>query len=332
MTTLKDTFGRQIDYLRISVTDRCNLRCVYCMPAENVHWIPREDLLTIAEILRLVEAGARIGLCKIRLTGGEPLVRPDIVELVSRITALDGIEEVSLTTNGMLLERLAHQLAQAGLTRVNVSLDSLQPGKFRKLTRHGDFARVWAGIQAAEQSGLLPVKINAVIVRGVNDDELLDFARLTLHHPWHVRFIEVMPIGNEGAWGPGFPEHGKRYFSVQEMKMNLAPLGILPADSPQGNGPARSYAIPGALGTIGFISPMGDHFCQSCNRLRLTADGYLRPCLFSRDEISVREALLSGAGMADLIQAAVAQKPSGHNLEPSALNSNPDRIMCQIGG
>lgn len=332
VTILKDSFGRKIDYLRISVTDRCNLRCAYCMPADHVHWIPREDLLSRDEILRVVEAGAKIGLRKIRLTGGEPLVRPDIVELVGEIASLDGIEEVSLTTNGMLLEKLAPRLAQAGLRRVNVSLDSLLPDKFRRLTRHGDFARVWAGILTAERSGLLPVKINAVIVRGINHDELLDFARLTLQHAWHVRFIELMPIGNEGNWGTGFPEHGQRYYSVQEMQAALAPLRITPTVSPPGNGPARTFTIPGALGTIGFISPMGEHFCQSCNRLRLTADGNLRPCLFSRDEISVRDTLPSGAGMVDVIRAAIALKPSGHNLDSSALITRPDRIMCQIGG
>ncbi len=332
LTTLIDSFGRQIDYLRISVTDRCNLRCVYCMPAEDVHWIPREDLLTLDEILRVVEAGAKVGLSKVRLTGGEPLVHPDILDLVNGISRLEGIEDVSLTTNGMLLERLAPRLAEAGLKRVNVSLDTLQPEKFKKITRFGNLSRVLAGIHAAEQSGMLPVKLNAVIVKGVNDDELIDFAQLTVEHAWHVRFIELMPIGNEGNWGTGFPSHGQRYYSVQEMQARLAPLGILPTSSPVGNGPARSYTIPGALGTIGFISPLGDHFCQSCNRLRLTADGHLRPCLFSRDEVSVREALPSGAGMIDLLQTAVALKPAGHHLELSALTSNSNRIMCQIGG
>jgi cyclic pyranopterin phosphate synthase len=332
VTALNDPFGRKIDYLRISVTDRCNLRCVYCMPADHIRWIPREDLLTREEIVHVVKAGAQLGLRKIRLTGGEPLIRPDIVELIHEIASLDGIEEVSLTTNGMLLASLAPRLAEAGLKRVNVSLDTLQPEKFKKITRYGNFSRVLAGIRAAEGAGLLPVKINAVIVKGINDDELLDFAGLTLQHAWHVRFIELMPIGNEGSWGAGFPDHGQRYFCVQEMQARLSALDIAPIQPPQGNGPARTYAIPGASGTIGFISPMGDHFCQSCNRLRLTADGYLRPCLFSRDEISVREAIPSGKGMADIIRNAVALKPSGHNLDASSLNSNPDRMMCQIGG
>jgi cyclic pyranopterin phosphate synthase len=332
VTTLNDSFGRQIDYLRISVTDRCNLRCVYCMPAEHVRWIPREDLLTRDEIVRVVEAGAAMGLSKIRLTGGEPLVHPEIVELVRDIASLDGIEEVSLTTNGMLLEKLAPRLAQAGLRRVNISMDTLQPEKFGKVTRYGDFQRVWAGIRAAEESGLLPIKINAVIVRGINDDELIDFAQLTLQHAWHVRFIELMPMGNEGDWGPGLPVHGQRYYSVQEMQAKLAPLGITPARSPQGNGPARSFAIPGAQGTVGFISPMGNHFCESCNRLRLTADGNLRPCLFSHNEISVRDAMTSNEDMVELIRKAVSLKPSGHNLVHANHNPEPGRIMCQIGG
>lgn len=332
MKTLSDSFGRQIDYLRISVTDRCNLRCVYCMPAAHGSWIPRRDLLTRDEIVRVVEAGAGLGLRKVRLTGGEPLVRPDIVELVQAIASLEGIEEVSLTTNGMLLERMAPRLADAGLRRVNVSLDSLQPEKFRALTRFGEISRVWAGIRAAEESGLLPVKFNAVIVRGINDGELQDFAQLTMRYAWHVRFIELMPMGNEGIWGPGFPLHEHRYFSVQEMQAQLAKLNLTPTRCPQGNGPARSFTIPGALGTIGFISPMGDHFCQSCNRLRLTADGYLRPCLFSQSEIPVRQALSPGSGLTDLIREAVALKPAGHYLLPAALDTSANRIMCQIGG
>lgn len=330
--TLIDSFGRPIDYLRISVTDRCNLRCVYCMPRDHIEWIPRQDLLSQDEIVRLVEAGAGMGLRKIRLTGGEPLVHPGIVELVKAIASIEGIEEVSLTTNGILLEKLAFPLAEAGIQRVNVSLDSLHPEKFHRLTRFGDFSRVWAGLLAAEAAGLLPVKINAVIIRGINDDELQDFARLTLQHSWHVRFIELMPIGNEGDWGAGFPINGQRYYSVQEMQVSLEPLGLLPVHSPPGNGPARTYAIPGALGTVGFISPMGDHFCQSCNRLRLTGDGYLRPCLFSQSEVPVREALASGKPLAGLIHEAVLLKPAGHNLVPLELHPSHNRIMCQIGG
>jgi GTP 3',8-cyclase len=329
---LIDSFGRKIDYLRISVTDRCNLRCVYCMPAQQIQWIPRKNLLTLDEIVRVIAAGAQIGLRKVRLTGGEPLVRPDIVELVQAIASLENIEEVSLTTNGMLLEKMAPRLADAGLRRVNISLDTLQPEKFRKLTRYGDFSRVWAGIQAAESTGLLPLKINAVIVRGVNDDDLLDFARLALEHAWHVRFIELMPIGNGGNWGTGFPAPENRYFSVKEMQARLAPLGIAPTLSPQGNGPARSYTFPGAKGTLGFISPLGDHFCHSCNRLRLTGDGYLRPCLFSQDEISMREAIENSTDLEDLIKKAVAMKPAGHQLVYFTPNLTPSRSMCQIGG
>ena len=329
---LIDPFGRQIDYLRISVTDRCSLRCVYCMPAGQVAWLPRENLLTLDEIMRVVKAGTQLGLSKVRLTGGEPLVRPDIVELVAAISRLDGIDEVSLTTNGMLLEAMAPRLAVAGLRRVNISMDTLQPEKFRQMTRFGNFDRVWAGIQAAEACGLVPLKINAVIIRGINDDELLDFAQLTLQHDWHVRFIELMPIGNEGDWGAGFPAPDERYFSVTEMQSRLAPSGLAPSQSPQGNGPARSYAIPGARGTIGFISPLGNHFCQSCNRLRLTSDGFLRPCLFSQGEISVREALQTGRSLTGLIQEAVSLKPAGHDLAASALPVLSSRSMCQIGG
>lgn len=330
--TLIDPFGRPIEYLRISVTDRCNLRCVYCMPMEHIDWIPRQALLTLDEILRVVEAAAQMGLRVVRLTGGEPLVRPDIVELVEAVASVEGIEEVSLTTNGLLLERMAPRLADAGLKRVNVSLDSLQPEKFHQITRFGSLSQVWAGLLAAESAGLVPIKLNAVIIRGINDDELQDFARLTLRHPWHVRFIELMPIGNDGDWGTGLPPNGQRYFSVQEMRDVLAPLGLQSADSPAGNGPARTFAVSGACGTIGFISSMSDHFCQSCNRLRLTADGFLRPCLFSQNEVSVREALATGTDLTGLIQQAVALKPPGHNLEPLVLHTSQNRIMCQIGG
>jgi len=302
------------------------------MPLDHIEWMPRQDLLTLDEIVQVVEAGAGKGLRKIRLTGGEPLVYPDIIDLVEAIASIDGIDEVSLTTNGMLLEKMASRLAKAGLRRVNVSLDSLQSEKMHRLTRFGDFARVWAGILAAEAAGLLPIKINAVIIRGINDDELQDFVRLTIHHPWHVRFIELMPIGNEGDWGSGLPVNGQRYYSVQEMQSSLAPLGLVPAHSPQGNGPARSFTILGALGTVGFISPLGDHFCESCNRLRLTADGHLRPCLFSQSEVSVREGRSSGKALTDLIQEAVALKPAGHNLIPILPGPSHNRIMCQIGG
>ncbi len=326
-----DTFGRTIDYLRISVTDRCNLRCVYCMPEHGVRWQPREEQLSVEEIGRIVEAAARGGVKRVRLTGGEPLVHPHIVEIVRRIAATAGVEDVSLTTNGMLLERLAQPLAEAGLQRVNISLDTLNAAKFARITRGGDISRVWNGIAAAERAGLTPLKLNTVIVRGLNSDELASLAQLTLENDWHVRFIELMPIGNTQAWGTDFPDADARYMSVHEMRLALSVFGLEPTSGPTGNGPARNYRIPGALGTIGFISPLGEHFCESCNRLRLTADGKLRPCLALPTELSLREALRAGQSIDPLIGRAIAQKPAGHDMV-AAVSAASQRGMSQIGG
>jgi cyclic pyranopterin phosphate synthase len=330
MSELRDAFGRRIDYLRVSVTDRCNLRCAYCMPAAGVAWAPRGSLLSDDEIARVVRAAAALGVRKVRLTGGEPLARPDLPSLVRAIARIGGIEDISLTTNGTLLEKLAAPLADAGLKRVNVSLDSLDPARFRRITRFGDLARVWRGIAAAERAGLAPIKLNTVVMRGVNDDELPDLARLTLSHPWHARFIELMPVGNTDDWGEGFPAPADRYVSVQEMLSRLGPLGLARAEGAAGNGPARAYRLPGAPGAVGFISPLGQHFCADCNRLRLTADGRLRPCLLTEGEIETRGPLRQGRDVADLIRLAVERKPAGHTL---ATASGPgDRLMCQIGG
>lgn len=326
-----DPFGRAITYLRISITDRCNLRCVYCMPKEGLQWQPHTDQLSVEEIALVVEAAAQGGVKRIRLTGGEPLVHPHIVEIVRRIASIRQIEEVSLTTNALLLERLAQPLADAGLKRVNISLDSLDAGKFKRITRGGDINRVWKGISAAERAALLPIKLNAVIVRGLNDSELPTFARLTIENEWHLRFIEVMPIGNAQDWGEGFPTSKERYISVQDMRAHLATLDLQPEISPLGNGPARTFRIPGALGTIGFISPLGEHFCQTCNRLRLTADGRLRSCLVVPAEISLREALRSGKPLVEHFREAIAKKPEHHDMLISA-PAGSQRGMSQIGG
>jgi cyclic pyranopterin phosphate synthase len=332
MSELLDSFGRRIDYLRISVTDRCNLRCVYCMPPEGVPWKPHAEMLSYEEIVQVVTVAAQLGIRKVRLTGGEPLVRRDVTALVREIHRIPGIEDISLTTNGLLLDKLAAPLAEAGLRRVNVSLDTLDPIKFRRITRLGDIDRVWSGLEAAERAGLAPIKINTVVVRGVNDDELIDLARLVFDHAWQVRFIELMPIGNEGDWGTGFPTADERYFSVQAMLARLAPLDPTPVEPANGNGPARTYALPGARGTLGFISPLGDHFCSTCNRLRLTADGRLRACLLHDLEVPVRDALRSNQGIAPLIEQAVALKPRSHDLLWPDFQVPHDRMMCQIGG
>jgi len=328
--TLTDRFGRPITYLRISVTDRCNLRCVYCLPEAGMQWQPRENLLTAEEIACIAETAAQGGVKRIRLTGGEPLVRPDILQIVERIAAIPGIEEVSLTTNAMLLERLAQRLMNAGLKRVNISLDTLDASKFKRITRGGNIDWLWRGIAAVERAGLAPLKLNTVVVNGVNADELPALARLTIENPWHIRFIELMPVGNAQDWGEGFPAQPDRYISVQEMQTRLSPYNLEPVTTPIGNGPARTFRIPGAVGTVGFISPLGEHFCQNCNRLRLTADGYLRPCLLLDGEINVREAVRAGKPLLPFLQQAVDAKPQGHEL---LLQHYPEsRRMAQIGG
>jgi GTP 3',8-cyclase len=329
---LNDLFGRVIDYLRISVTDRCNLRCAYCMPPEGVAWKPHSEILTYEEITAVVRAAAELGVHKVRLTGGEPLVRAGLSNLVSELAAIPGINDISLTSNGLLLEKQAQELTDAGLTRVNISLDTLDPAKFRRLTRFGDLGRAWAGIEAAERAGLAPIKINSVVVRGVNDDELESLSRLTVEHPWHVRFIELMPVGNDGDWGSGLPPAVERYLSVHEMQARLAPLGLEPCEGPTGNGPARVFHLPRAAGTVGFISPLGQHFCDRCNRLRLTADGRLRPCLLSEQELDVRSLLRSGKDVRPVLRQAVLLKPEGHTLTLPGHTAPQDRMMCQIGG
>lgn len=266
-----------------------------------------------------------------RLTGGEPLIHPHIVEIVRRVASIQNIEEVSLTTNAMLLERLAQPLANAGLTRVNISLDSLDADKFRRITLGGEIARVWRGIAAAEHARLAPLKLNTVIVRGLNSDEIPALARLTIENDWHVRFIELMPIGKSQDWGEGFPAPSERYVSVQEMRSALSTFDLHPSTSPNGNGPARTYRIPGALGTIGFISPLGEHFCQNCNRLRLTSDGKLRSCLVIPNEVSLRGAVRSGKPLEEFFQQAIAQKTEHHDML-NAVPAGSQRGMSQIGG
>ncbi|MBN1889513.1 MAG: GTP 3',8-cyclase MoaA [Thermoflexales bacterium] len=333
---LQDAFGRTIDYLRISVTDRCNLRCVYCMPPEGVPWLPHAELLSYEEIARVVRCSASLGMRKVRLTGGEPLVRPHVERLVKMIADIPGICDLSMTSNAVLLSEHAQALKAAGLRRVNISLDSLRPERFRTMTRLGDIEAVWRGLHAAEETGLLPIKLNVVVVRGLNDDELVDFARLTLTHDWHVRFIELMPLANGGEWGKGLPLPGHRYVPADEIQATItARLGAVPqtAEALVGNGPAAVFRLPGARGTLGFISPVSRHFCPSCNRLRLTSDGKLRPCLLSGDEIDVRAALRAGASdehVRQIIAHAVSCKPERHRLEQNVIPL--DRTMAQIGG
>ncbi len=327
---LQDRFGRQITYLRVSITDRCNFRCVYCMPPGGIAWQPHELIMRFEEIVEVVRVAAAGGVRSVRLTGGEPLVRKGLPELVRMIDAIPGIEDISLTTNGTLLERSAARLKEAGLRRVNISLDTVQPDKFALITRGGSIKAVWRGIEAAEQAGLFPIKLNIVAMRGVNDDELLEMARLTLERPWDVRFIELMPVQNQLPWGDGFPNPEQAFLSIQDMMKTLAPLGLEPIDRTVGSGPAKEYRIPGAPGRLGFISPIGEHFCATCNRMRLTADGHLRPCLLSDAEIDVLEPMRRGEPVLPLLKQAIEAKPEGHNLGKS-LEPN-GRTMMQIGG
>lgn len=327
---LIDAFGRQVTYLRISVTDRCNLRCVYCMPPQGVTWQPHDAILTYEEISAVVHTAAEHGVRQVRITGGEPLVRKDLARLVRMIASTPGIEDLALTSNGILLEKAAPALAQAGLRRVNISLDTLDPQRYERITRGGSFDMAWRGILAAERLGLKPVKINMVAVRGLNDDELPALARLTLEHDWEVRFIELMPVMNQASWGEGFPAPQQAYLSVAEMLDVLHPLGLEPVGSKVGCGPAQEFRLRGGLGKIGFITPVGQRFCQDCNRLRLTADGHLRPCLLSEREVDLRPALRAGEPLMPLFQQALALKPEGHELERLVRASG--RCMMQIGG
>jgi cyclic pyranopterin phosphate synthase len=325
-----DDFGRPINYLRVSVTDRCNLRCVYCMPAEGIQQREMSDILTFEEIETVVRAAVELGINKIRLTGGEPLVRLGIVDLVAMLARVPGLDDLSMTTNGTLLIDKAEALARAGLKRVNISLDTLDPDRFHAITRRGNLDDVLQGIEAAKAAGLNPVKINVVPIRGLNEDEVVDFARLTVDEGWNVRYIEMMPIGSDPTW----PAH--RHVPIHEIRTRITDaLGPLsPAAMDKGNGPARYYRIAGAdKGTIGFISPVTEHFCDRCNRLRLTADGRLRPCLLSDMELDLRSILRSSAGsehIHELLKQAIRLKPRQHCLAESV--SPQTRAMSEIGG
>jgi len=325
MTGPLDSFGRSINYLRISVTDRCNLRCIYCMPPEGVPQISHSEILSYEEIRTVVQAATELGICKIRLTGGEPLVRVELPKLVRMLSQIEGIEELSLTTNGTFLKKYALELMQSGLSRVNVSLDTLKPDKFRYITRLGELKTVLEGIEAAKEAGFEPVKINTVVMRSINDDEVLDFARMTYEDGWHVRFIELMPFKGVAEFVPSI-----------ELQQHISLLGKFePCASITGNGPAVYYRLAGARGTIGFINPLTEHsFCSRCNRMRLTPDGKLRPCLLGEDEIDLKTPLRNNASIEELkslILKAVASKPEHHNLEGGNVRL-VNRKMSQIGG
>lgn len=324
MAALRDGFGRRLEYLRLSVTDRCNLRCVYCLPASGAVFAPAEDALDPGEIERLVRVGRGLGIDKIRLTGGEPLIRPDLLEIVERLARLD-LADLSLSTNGVLLAPLATRLKAAGLDRVNVSLDTLDAGRFRRIARHGDLAAVRAGIDAALAAGLGPVKLNVVVAKGLNEDEIPAFVELARRHPLHVRFIELMPLGETGFFGP------ERWVPLPAIVAACG--GLTPCAGPRGFGPARYFRPANAGdGTIGFIGALSCGFCDGCNRLRLTATGRLVPCLAAEQGVDLREALRGGRGDAvleSLWRRAAAEKPARHDMTRSVPR---ERFMCSLGG
>lgn len=331
MTKLVDSFERKIDYLRISVTDRCNLRCVYCMPPEGIDLTESANILRYEEFYRIARIAAAHGVSKIRITGGEPLVRKGIIEFLASLAAIPGIEDLSLTTNGVLLKDYAQRLKDAGLRRVNVSLDSLKRDRFQKMTRGDNLADVLAGLEEAEKAGLTPVKINMVVIKGFNDDEVLDFALMSKTKPYHVRFIEYMPFNTQEGW------QRDKCLTMKELKTiiedKLGPLE--PVKDPKGGaGPARRYRWKDAPGEVGFISPVSEHFCGSCNRLRLTSDGKLRVCLFSDSEIDIRKALRDGSNdevIEHLLFKAVAEKPERHHINENIFKKC-SRTMSLIGG
>ncbi|MEA3441620.1 MAG: GTP 3',8-cyclase MoaA [Chloroflexota bacterium] len=323
-----DRFGRNIHYLRISLTDHCNLRCIYCMP-ENMTFRPNAELMQDDEVLMFVRLFAELGFDKFRLTGGEPTVRVHIVDLVREVANTPGVRSLTMTTNGILLDRLAHPLAQAGLNRINISIDTLNPEKFRRLTRWGSVKDVWTGIYAAEEAGLTPIKLNAVIVRGYNETDTVDLAQLTLEHPWQVRFIEMMPFA--GATDLQI----NQAVSTEEIKSlitnHVGPLEV--ANDGNLDGEARLYRLPGGTGDIGFISSVTRPFCASCTRARLTADGRLRLCLLREGELDLLSELRAGASREDLRQLildGIWRKPWGHGLDQGLIPLN--RAMSEIGG
>ena len=326
MRTLVDQFGRRIEYLRISVTDRCNFRCLYCMPPEGLEWLPKTDILSYEEIAAIVGQLAPLGLRRIRITGGEPTIRPQLERLVAMLRAVPGIEDIALSTNGVKLESMAESLRAAGLDRINMSADSLRPDRIAAIARRSISFDPVRSAMAAQRVGLDPIKINVVVMRGINDDEIEDFARLTLEHAWHVRFIELMPVGDLRSltWEHVVPS--------DDVIARIARLGALrPASGPaRGNGPAQYYRLDGGLGSIGVITPMTHKYCETCNRVRLTADGRLRTCLFGDHEVNLRDPLRRGEDLVPLYAQALAEKPREHALLQMQVGGL--RALSEVGG
>ena len=326
MTALRDQWGRSIEYLRISVTDRCNFRCVYCMPQEGLQWLPKAEILTYEEITEVVRQLSPLGLRRLRITGGEPTIRPDLESLIRQLRSIPGIEDIARSTNGARLPQMAKSLRAAGLDRINMSADSLQPARIAAIARRNLGFDPIAAATAAEDAGLSPIKINVVVLRGTNDDEVEDFARLTLERPWHVRFIELMPVGDmrELTWDHVVPS--------DEVLARIGTIGALTPDGgpPRGNGPAQYYRIAGAAGTVGVITPMTHTYCGSCNRVRLTADGRLRTCLYGDHEVNLRDPLRDGVPLEPLFRQALADKPKEHALLQMQVGGL--KALSQVGG
>jgi cyclic pyranopterin phosphate synthase len=329
--SLVDNFDRKIDYLRISITDHCNLNCKYCSPpfSGRTH-LQRREILTYEEIATLSEVAVAAGITRIRLTGGEPLIRNGVIELCRMLTAINGLESLSLTTNGVRLASLAEPLSRAGVHRINISLDSLKRNRFTQITGQDRLADVLVGIEAAEAAALAPIKINTVVMRGINDDEVADLAALTFNKPYHVRFIELMPFQHASCG-----DYDQLHLPVSEIIRRIPGINNARVNQILDNpGPARLCALPGAKGKIGFIAPMSWHFCGACNRLRLTADGKIRSCLFSNDEMDIKTLLRHGASKKELIEfftTAVKHKPHGHKLKGNSPGQT-GRGMYAIGG
>jgi cyclic pyranopterin phosphate synthase len=325
---LVDRFNRKINYLRICVTDRCNLRCIYCLPAEGARKLKHKEILRYEELLRIVRIGIKLGINKVRLTGGEPLFRKGVQEFIPMLAALKGLRDVSLTTNGVYLKDNLEMLKAAGIKRINVSLDSLKRSNFKSITRFDYFNEVWEGIEKARDMGFHPIKINIVAMKGINDNEVLDFGRLAIEQPYHIRFIECMPISLES--------NSLAFISNSEIEKALIDAfgPLIPVIRGQNDGPAKRYRLDGGKGEIGFISAISDSFCQDCNRLRLTANGMILPCLFSNIEVDIKDPLRRGCLDEELIEVflkAVDSKPKCHALN---LDSHQAvyRKMCSIGG
>jgi GTP 3',8-cyclase len=326
---LADQFNRPITYLRVSVTDKCNLRCIYCMPERGLPWLPKSEILTYEEISKIVAAGASVGVRSVRISGGEPLIRKNLERLVDSIARIPGITDIALSTNGLLLEEQLGGLVAAGLKRVNISLDTLNAQRFVTLARRPGLDRVLAGIEAAIHAGLTPLKINCVVMRGKNDDEIVAFAEWTRHRPVYVRFIEVMPVHEN------LDLQRDAYMSSDEILQQVRAIGELQAvTGPSGNGPARYYAFPGSPGAVGVISPLSHDYCERCNRVRLTADGHLRLCLFGDYEIDLRTPVRAGAvteELAEMLRTSMMIKPERHHLRLGETASRM-RAFSEIGG